>query len=1121
VDGFRFDLATALGRRPSGFDPAAPLLQAIGQDPELRGLRLIAEPWDIGPGGYQTGAFPAGWAEWNDHYRDGVRRFWRGDSHMTGEMATRLSGSSDLLGGKSPGRSINFITAHDGFTLADLVAHAAKHNHANGEDNRDGTDANHSWNHGVEGISTDPAIGAARRRDQINLLATLLLSRGTPMLAMGTETGHSQNGNNNAYAQDNPTGWLDWANLDDGLVAATARLIGLRRQLALIGDDRFLTGAPRALDEPPDALWLRPDGAAMTEADWQRPDNDVVVLALTGDGSGREPERVLLALNRGTADHRLALPAIEPDRAWSLMLDTAAAPEGWGEDQPVTDGATLAPRSILVLAETPALAAGRRAPPAARPATIDRLATAVGIAPEWWDVGGTHHTVTQETKRAILTGMGLDISSRGAARDTLDHLTASHQRRRLPQAMHATEGEALALTMVLDGMIDRPPDALVLRDENGGRLSIAIGGDAANRRTVSGWDGRMHDTLALTLPPLAAGRYQLTDEDHDCSAHVTVAPRRCWQPDTALHHVGIAAQLYALRSANDQGIGDLTTLALAAEMAGQSGAATLGINPLHALFPADRTRVSPYHPSDRRFIDPMYLDVTALDDLPSSPLADALLAAARPEFAALRARRMIDYPRLSALKTSILNARFEAFRTAFYGGKDGLRQDFLGFVEDGGVSLDRFATFRVIEAEHAGRPWQSWPDGLDQAGSRAVRDFAGRHQQALAREMFIQWLADRQLRQAAEAGRAAGLNLGLYRDLAVGCAADGAEAWSEGTGYCHGVSVGAPPDPFSADGQIWNLPPANPLTMARGGYATFRTLLAANMRHAGLMRIDHVMGLTRLFWVPDGAKGSDGAYVAYPRDALLAELRLESRRHRTMIVGEDLGTVPDGFREALDASGVLSYKVLWFERDGDRLRPPGRYPAASVACVSTHDLPTLAGWWTGSDITEQVLLGLITDEEAARRRRASDKAAILADCRAAGILDTPQSLDAPLSIETAAALHRFIAASPSAIAFVQADDLAGETEAVNLPGTDTERPNWQRRLDTGIETLAQGPLAAALLAASATGRSRTIPLPTPPETAKERHEPPATVPVPDEPRRADAGAGGHQPDAGAGPAVAR
>jgi len=325
VHGFRFDLATTLGRRADGFDPAAPLLTAITQDPLLRRLKLIAEPWDVGWGGYQLGAFPGAWGEWNDRFRDDVRRFWRGDMGTTGALATRLAGSDDLLHGhRRPSRGINFIVAHDGFTLADLVSYAGKHNQANGEGNRDGTDANSSWNNGVEGVSADPGVVARRRRDQVALLATMLLSRGTPMLAMGSEFGHSQDGNNNAYAQDNALAWIDWEAADAELLAATTQLLALRAAHPALHDDHFLTGDG-------DVRWLRPDGAAMADGDWQQAATLVCVLATDG-------ERVAMALHRGSAPVAVALPPACGGHGWR---------RAFGAD-PVT------PRSVSVWTEAAA-----------------------------------------------------------------------------------------------------------------------------------------------------------------------------------------------------------------------------------------------------------------------------------------------------------------------------------------------------------------------------------------------------------------------------------------------------------------------------------------------------------------------------------------------------------------------------------------------------------------------------------------------------------------------------------------------------------------------------------------------------------------------------------------------
>ncbi len=341
VDGFRFDLATTLARGPAGIESDAPLLTAIRQDPLLRDLKLVAEPWDIGPGGYRLGQFPAPFAEWNDRYRDTVRRFWRGDAVGVSELATRLAGSQDVFAGRRPSASVNFVTAHDGFTLADLVSYEEKHNRANGEDNRDGANDNLSWNNGAEGASDDPAIRAARARDQRNLLATLLLSRGTPMLAMGAELGQSQNGNNNAYAQDNAASWINWASADASLVETTARLIALRKAHRALCDDRFLEGAAQDDTLVADIEWRRPDGAPMREADWRDGAAATLVAALYARG-----DRALVVLHRGAAPCDIVAPPARDGYDWRLVFDASDGDAQFG------DGCVKAPpRSVLLLVE--------------------------------------------------------------------------------------------------------------------------------------------------------------------------------------------------------------------------------------------------------------------------------------------------------------------------------------------------------------------------------------------------------------------------------------------------------------------------------------------------------------------------------------------------------------------------------------------------------------------------------------------------------------------------------------------------------------------------------------------------------------------------------------------------
>jgi glycogen operon protein len=346
VEGFRFDLATSLARRADGFDPRAPLLAAIADDPLLRERVLIAEPWDIGPGGYQVGRFPSAWLEWNDRYRDDTRRFWRGDPHAAGAFATRLAGSSDLFrtDGRGPRASVNFVAAHDGFTLRDLVSYSAKRNFANGEDNRDGNSDEICWSGGVEVENDDAAVAARRTRDARALLASLFLSLGTPMLTAGDEFGRTQGGNNNAYAQDNDTTWLDWAGADGALADFVAGLARFRAQYPALTENRFLTGAPAPGSPYPDVAWLRADGAPVRDEEWASA--DFIAMTRTASCGGA---RLHLAFNRASAATDMATPAASPGMRWTLAIDSAAGFVGMQE----IAGAhvRVAGRSVVALVE--------------------------------------------------------------------------------------------------------------------------------------------------------------------------------------------------------------------------------------------------------------------------------------------------------------------------------------------------------------------------------------------------------------------------------------------------------------------------------------------------------------------------------------------------------------------------------------------------------------------------------------------------------------------------------------------------------------------------------------------------------------------------------------------------
>jgi glycogen debranching enzyme GlgX/4-alpha-glucanotransferase len=1065
-DGFRFDLATTLGRRDAGFDAHAPFFEALAADPVLAKARLIAEPWDIGPGGYRLGQFPPEFADWNDHFRDAARRFWRGDEGLRGGIATRIAGSRDVFPhAAAPSTGVNFVVVHDGFTLRDLVSYDRKHNKANGENNRDGADNNNSWNHGVEGPSDDPAIAEARARDQRNLLTLLLGSRGTPMLGMGSELGFSQGGNNNAYAQNNATSAIDWSAVDASLIAFTARLIAARRANAAFSHDAFLNGAPFDASNLTDVEWRDADGP-LTQDDWNDAEGAVLVAVFAtpvGDGV----DRAALAMNRSNIDVELTLPSPRVGMAWRVLVDTHD-PETPERRLALADLVRLRARSSLILAETPAAGRGINAG-APTGETIGKVARAAGIAAEWTDIAGKRTLVSPETKVALLSGLGLEVASEAQARDSLARIIDETQRRRLPFSLVLRADQPLVAP--LRDMLGKT-DARIAR-EDGAAAEWSIEAADGGRRDLP--DGRFVSERPIALPALPIGRHRLIVDGVECA--LTIAPPEAYSPKAAARkRFGVAAQLYALRRANeggrDQGVGDFSALAVAGEKAGQAGAAYLGVSPLHMLFPSDRGRASPYYPSDRRFLDPMFID--ALDDtgLPRDAALDAALGALAPQFAAASATKYVEYGEVWLAKRAALEARSAAFarlRAARPG--DPLIADYHAFARSGGETLRRFAAFQAAAEGEAGQTWRLWPQDLRDGDPKAIDHAIERNRQGFEFALFYQWLADRQLGRAANHAKEHGLEIGLYRDLAVGAAPDGAESWAHASALAHGVTVGAPPDPFSVQGQNWGLPAPNPLAGAREGWASVNAVYRANMRHAGMLRIDHAMGLQRLFLIPDGARPAEGAYLSYPLEDLVGHIALESERAQCMVVGEDLGTVADGFRDRLTSAKIAGMRVLWFERKGLEFVSPATYPPTSVACVATHDLSTLAGWWGGADIAERLSLGLLSLAKAgeAIAARREEKRALLRALGQAGFT-VSQGEDGPLADATAAAVHALIGGSTSMFVHAQFDDLVGETIATNLPGTDRERPNWRLKVGPDVATAFASHRTQAILATLAKGR---------------------------------------------------
>lgn len=546
-------------------------------------------------------------------------------------------------------------------------------------------------------------------------------------------------------------------------------------------------------------------------------------------------------------------------------------------------------------------------------------------------------------------------------------------------------------------------------------------------------------------------------------------PARCHIPQwlTERPAWGITCQLYEVRAWRDWGIGDFAGLEALCAIAARLGADFVGVTPLHALFLGAPERCSPFFPSNRRFLNPLHIAVERVPGFSPDDADPAVLER-------LRDRDLVDY-------RAVAEAKLAALRAAWERWNGGGRADFETFCEKGGEALYRHALFeaislRMVEDGH-GAGWTGWPDEFRSPDSAAVRGFAEAHRHEIEFHRWLQWIADRQLAQAARAAREAGLRIGLYLDLAVGEAPDGSAVWSDPNSYVSDVSIGAPPDYFSTSGQDWGLTALSPVALQQRDFRPWVEMVDAVSRHAGALRIDHVMALWQLFLVPRGVTPAEGAYLRFPIATLLQELAAMSQARGLAVIGEDLGYVPTGFREVMYAAGILSCRILYFEQENGSFRPPEAYPRQSLACLSTHDLPTLYGWWNGHDVELRLEYGMI--DEASARAQADHRHRERADL--AELLMRHCGLDAAratagtkerLPDELVVAVHRFLARSAAMLAGVRLADLTGETEPTNLPGTEDGYPNWRRRSRMDLDGLENSELVRAVAAAMREERPR-------------------------------------------------
>lgn len=704
--------------------------------------------------------------------------------------------------------------------------------------------------------------------------------------------------------------------------------------------------------------------------------------------------------------------------------------------------------------------------PAAPPPRLAELAAASGVATEYWDWTGQHVTVSADAIRAVLTALGTAVDTDDEVEAALVDLDLAPWRRTLPATVvsregwtpwvhaHVAAGTGVTLEVVL---------------EDGSRRDVAQVDRWVDPREV---DGRSLGEATFELPgdlPLGWHRLVATTEADPVDPATTeavlvVTPQRLALPPALAEGrvVGLQTQLYQVRSGESWGIGDLRDLAdLATWAAAAHDADFVLINPLHAAEPVVPVEPSPYLPTTRRFVSPLYLRV---EDVPEVGRLDhaahrrvlTLAATAR----ALNAEDRID-------RNAVWPLKAEALRLVFGVGLTGQRAtSFEAFCEREGEGLTTFATWCAL-AEAMGLPWTDWPADLHDPEGPAVAAFRAAHTDEVDFHRWLQWLLEQQLAATQGEARAAGMSLGVVHDLAVGVHPQGADAWGLGDALARGVTVGAPPDQFNQLGQDWSQPPWRPDRLAELGYAPFRDMVRTVLRDSGGLRVDHIIGLFRLWWIPEGGTPADGTYVHYDHEALLGILVLEAQRAGAVVIGEDLGVVAPHVRDYMTERGLVGTSILWFEWEGDQPKPPEHYRDLCLSTVTTHDLPPSAGYLSLAHVAIREELGLLTRPvEEERAHELASIAKLRSACEERGLLAPGADTD-----EVVEALHRWMALTPSRMLAVSLADVVGDLRAVNQPGTNDEYPNWRVPLSgpdgqvLSLEDVKDAELAEALFAA--------------------------------------------------------
>jgi 4-alpha-glucanotransferase len=702
---------------------------------------------------------------------------------------------------------------------------------------------------------------------------------------------------------------------------------------------------------------------------------------------------------------------------------------------------------------------------------LDQAALLWGIEPDYWDIWGRHHITSPDTKRAILRALGVTS-------DTQEHLEAAiagrlrdEWLRLLPPCFVQSENQQpREVSICLPDELESAGAAVEIRLENAPPESCHVNLGTLGITGSAEFDGRRFVRKSFPLPvhaPLGYHEVAIAVGDLRACMRWIIAPDRAWLPE-GLRAAGVAIPLYAVRSRRNWGCGDLRDLETVVDwVADIVEASFVALNPLHAIHNRRPFNNSPYLPNSVFYHNFLYLDIESIPDFAGSPRAMRLWTKSETqrELQELRDTELVEYERLHTLKLRFLKLLFLAFLREWRQGSS-RASDFNEYIDQEGELLTRYATYCALDAWiHKRHPdvwvWPDWPAEYRDPDSRSTREFQKRHWRSIMFYQYVQWQINLQLERAQQHAREKRLSIGLYHDLALATDSCGSDLWAHRTFYASGCRVGSPPDDFSPSGQDWAFPPPNSDRHWESGYRLFIESIRKNCRHGGALRIDHVMRFFRLYWIPDGVDATAGAYVRDRSEDLIRILALESVRHRVIVIGEDLGTVEPNVRQTLEQFGILSYRLLYFERDSrGEFISPDQYPEQALVSSTTHDLPTIAGFWTGEDIEARRRAGMLRDDQGYRAQlanRAVDKQRILDAMHTAGLLPDWFPRSAAETQELTGELHNavigFLASTPSRLLLTNQEDLTKETQQQNLPGTTSQYPNRSRKMHFRVDEL--------------------------------------------------------------------